>query len=330
MKNLALIEVVEAHNERMVHKIQIKKPPLVEVVRDIVAIGDAKTVGLSDFSWNNFKAVASDTSRAVFDRKLLTLAAGSAYYVTLAIIPIVAAVLAVAGRIMSTDDLYRILQVSRYLLPEELSRFVGSQLPQVINSEPQHIWVIILMVVFALFMASNAMDNFMNALNAAFNLKELRGPLKFKLTSIVLGATAVFLLLCNGFLMLISTQALRDQTDATWPQTLVMNIFRILLIFILTSLVVTLLYRFAPHHKNPRVSWVTWGALMASAFWTLATLLFFVYIQYFVDFTQVFGVLAGIFVLMAWIELSCIILVVGAAINGRLTKEAEQLYQESR
>lgn len=303
-------------------------PSVLQDVRAAIGISDRQTVGLSDFSWKNFKAVGKETLVAIFDRKLLTLAAGTAYYVTLALIPTLAAALAIASRALSEHDLLQVLTVSNRFLPDELARFIEAQLPGLVRGEPHSLLVIALMVGFALLMASNAIDNLMNALNAAFNLKELRTPVRFKLTSLALGFTVVVLLILNGILLLVSTQAWQQQTDTNWLATALMNIARFFLVFILTSLTVTLLYRFGPHHKNPRTSWVTWGALMASVGWFLVSLLFFFYIQYLVDFTQVFGVLAGIFVLMAWIELSCITLVLGAAINGNLTKQAERLYKE--
>jgi membrane protein len=80
-------------------------------------------------------------------------------------------------------------------------------------------------------------------------------------------------------------------------------------------------FRYAPNRSNPHWQWVTWGSLIATVVWLLATTIFFVYARYFANYTESYSVFAGILVLMIWLNLTSFALLLGATINYKLENQ---------
>lgn len=293
-----------------------------------LGMADEPTADITTLTRKEWRRVGMETWAAIFDRKLLTLSGGVAFYTTIALLPTTAAVLAIISRTLSPEEALFLINEISHLLPEEFARFIREQLPALTEQKLVSDVALIGAVILALWTGSAAMDNLMNALNVAYGLKDRRNFWQFKGTSTALLIITVTLMSGIVALLLISTNGLaRAGLPTELIQTFV--ILRWLSVFFLTAIVVLVLYRFAPNHHTPRIKWMSWGALIAAVAWFIATSLFFYYVQFIADFSQAFGILAGMFVLMAWLELSSLILIMGATVNGRLTHHAEKRYRET-
>lgn len=289
---------------------------------------DEATADITDLSRKEWKRVAKESWAAIFDRRLLTLSGGVAFYTTIALLPTTAAVLAIISRTISPEEAQALISEISHLLPEEFARFVQEQLPMLVNQKTVSGLALTAASILALWTGSGAMDNVMNALNAAYGLREKRSFWRFKSTSAALLIVVVSIAIAILALLLISSQGLAQAGVAPGFIT-TFSVVRWVTIFLLTSAIVLILYRFAPNHTRPRIKWMSWGAVIASIVWLIGTAIFFYYVQFIADFSQAFGILAGMFVLMAWVELSAFILVLGATINGRLTHHAEKVHSRS-
>src|SRR5690606_712888 len=93
---------------------------------------------------------------------------------------------------------------------------------------------------------------------------------------------------------------------------------RWILIMLVTILGLAIFYRFGPNRPQVRWQWVAWGAAVATVIWMLATVLFFAYVQNFANYNQSYSLFAGIIVLMIWMNLSALVVLVGAELNHQL------------
>lgn len=286
-----------------------------------LGVVDESTADLSEFSRREWRRVARESFNAVFERRLITLSGGVAFYATMALLPTTAGLLAVISRTLSPDEAQVIIDQFSHYLPEELARFARDQLPQLTDQKAVSLSAVLVAGLLALWAGSGAMDNLMNALNAAYGLKERRSPWRFKSTSLILMFTTVGLVSLIIGLTLISVDGLIG-LGITPVLAHGFNALRWLSVLLLISAIVLIIYRFAPNHHRPRIKWMSWGAVIATISWLLATAAFFVYVQFVADLSQAFGVLAGMFVVMIWLEFTSLILIVGATINGRLTHHA--------
>lgn len=268
-----------------------------------------------------WKTALIETWRALFDKKLLTLSGGVAFYASLAMLPALAGGLALLGIFFGAEESSHTISTITTYLPEEFARFLEEELISLATSRSTNVTAALIALILGLWTASAAVDNLIQALNAVYDQIEDRNLIRFKLISfcLVLVLVAAFLLVLP--LLLINARTL--ETGGISPElAMLFPILRWVLILIIISSALALVYRYAPNRGKMHWSWISWGAVSAAILWLLGTLLFFFYVQFIADFSQAYGVLAGMFVLMAWIEMSCHIVVLGAYVNYRLQRQA--------
>jgi membrane protein len=78
-----------------------------------------------------------------------------------------------------------------------------------------------------------------------------------------------------------------------------------------------LVYYFAPDAEQEWV-WVTPGAVLAAVIWLVASLGFKYYVAHFATYTETYGALGGVMVLLLWFYLSGVVFLVGAELNAEI------------
>jgi len=92
------------------------------------------------------------------------------------------------------------------------------------------------------------------------------------------------------------------------------------LLVVVVSVVLALLYRWAPDRDSPKLQWVSIGAVVATVIWLVASLGFSLYVDNFGSYGKTYGALAGVVVLLLWLWITNFVVLLGAEINA----EAEQ------
>ncbi|MFG3580087.1 YihY/virulence factor BrkB family protein [Micromonospora chersina] len=126
----------------------------------------------------------------------------------------------------------------------------------------------------------------------------------------------------TGFLILVGGRAMGDSVrrhyewgdfaNAAW------GVIRWPLSLGLTVLAVAVLFRHAPRRKQPGLSWLFFGAGIATALWWLASLLLAAYVKYSGGFGQTYGALTGMMALLLWANLTGMALFGGLAFAAQL------------
>lgn len=142
-----------------------------------------------------------------------------------------------------------------------------------------------------------------------------------KVRLVSLGLTSLIVV---GMLVVLPLIVLGESLLRAWniPEGFIglFSVMRWVILAIVMSLGLSVVYRYAPDRPNVKWQWVSWGAIMATLLWLVATALFFVYVQYFASFNESYSLFAGIVVLMMWLNFSGLIVLVGAQINYQLEK----------
>jgi YihY family inner membrane protein len=94
---------------------------------------------------------------------------------------------------------------------------------------------------------------------------------------------------------------------ARWPLSLALTVFA-----------VGLLFRHAPRRRQPGLSWLLYGAALATALWWLASLLLAAYVRASDAFGATYGALTGIMAMLVWANLTGIALFLGLAFAAQL------------
>ncbi|NYF57824.1 YihY/virulence factor BrkB family protein [Micromonospora purpureochromogenes] len=125
-----------------------------------------------------------------------------------------------------------------------------------------------------------------------------------------------------GFLILVGGGAIGDsvQRHYEWGAFAhgVWDVIRWPLSLGLTVLAVAVLFRHSPRRNQPSLSWLFFGAGIATALWWLASLLLAAYVTFSDGFGQTYGALTGMMALLLWANLTGIALFGGLAFAAQL------------
>jgi|SRR5687767_13099 len=249
---------------------------------------------------------------------VLNLAAQQAYYFFFALFPALLALISIAS-FFPVDDLTG--QLTSYLervAPPDVVRIITDQLRKI--AEDNAGGLLTLAFVFTLWSSSGAVVSMCSTLNAAYDITEGRPWWKVRLVAIGLTiGLAIFVIvsmtLVIGGPALAELVADRMGLGAAFEWT--WKIAQWPLVFVLVATALALLYYFAPDAEQDWV-WITPGSILATTLWLLISLGFKYYITSFGNYTETYGLIGGVMVLMLWFYLSGIAILVGAELNAEI------------
>ena len=272
------------------------------------------------FAAKDWKIALLQTKNAIGSKRIGILSAGIAYFLTFAVFPAIAAMVAILSFVISKDDLTNAVEAIEGFLPTDIARLISSQLAAALDNPSSGVLIIIFGILIALVSLSGAMSNVINATNAIYEQDETRKFLRLRLLSgaFIIFAGAITVIVVS--LLIVNEEAL---VSVGLPDWLVWSILvlRWVLIAALVTTGLSIFYRYAPDRKNPHWQWVTWGSVIATVLWLVGTTLFFIYTRYLAHYTESYSVFAGIIVLMIWLNLTAFIVLLGAEINFRLENQ---------
>jgi YihY family inner membrane protein len=179
-----------------------------------------------------------------------------------------------------------------------------------------HYGALLFGVIGALVVATTAMGQLERGLNRIYGVEQDRPTLKkyglalfFALSVGTLGAAAfVCLAFGRDLFFSIHNHALTFAWSfARWPLGVG-----------LAAISVTLLFRWSPRRRQPRLSWLAFGSGISVFLWGLATIGLGLFYGSSSSFGSTYGPLAGVVALLVWSLLSSISLFYGAAVAAQL------------
>ena len=289
--------------------------------RQLVDEPHHKLDGLVKLPWSEWKRVFVGTKNALGSKKLPTLAAGVAYYGTLAFFPFLAAAVAIAALLISPAQLDALVAATEAYLPGDIASVITTQLQNLVSRRADNLLAAGIAIAIALYGASGASKALVTASNVAYGVEESRGWLAqqawgiiWTMAGIIFGAAIMALLAVNYTLL--------DRLGVPgWgSMALLYGRWLVLLLFSMGGLAV--FYRYGPNRPRVGWGWVSWGASIATLVWLAATSMFFLYVQNFANYTQSYSLFAGIIALMMWLNFSALAVLVGADVNRAFEQRA--------
>ncbi len=275
----------------------------------------------TDFSWKSWRRALLETKNAFGNKNLSSYAAGVAYFGTLAFFPLVAAIVAIAGLTLKPQQLSDAFRSLSTYLPHDVAALFTQQLQTAVGHHASSLLVVIVGIVLSIWAVAGAMQNNMSALNVAYGVKETRGFIRLKLVSLALTAGMIV----GGMLLAASFVSGSSMLKDAGLPSLFVDTFSWLrwLIMLLAAMIgLAIVYRYAPNRRPlRRWQWVSWGAIIGTILWIGVSAVFFVYLQYFANFSKSYSTFAGIIGLMMWLNFSAQVMLLGAEVNHRLEKQ---------
>jgi membrane protein len=303
------------------------------------AIGLLMGLGLGavDRVWSRSAAVAAAGARAAApipprdwrsvlvgsvkdfnDDHIPTAAAAVTFYILLALFPALSAFVSLYGLVADVDEARRQVLALHGLLPGGAVSVLGDQLARLAVADHGGLGLaFVISLLLSIWSANAGVKALIEALNVAFETREVRGFLTLNLLSLGFTAGAIVLAVvaivvvaaAPGVLATLGLPHLAGAAALRWP---------VFLIF--TSGVFSLLYRYAPSRQHVRWRWVTPGGCVAALGWMVMSVLFSLFVANFGHYDRTYGSLGAIVGFLTWIWLSLMVLLFGAELNSRIER----------
>lgn len=248
----------------------------------------------------------------------LAMAAQLAYYFFFSLFPTLLFLVAIASYFpVATliDDLFRTVGG---LMPPEALKIITDQILKI--SESEDAGLLTLGMLLAVSSSSAAMVAIIDTVNRAYDVEEGRPWWRVRLTAVLLTlAVAAFILVSFALIIVgptvATTLAARLHLGAAFEWT--WKIVQWPVVFSLTSASMALIYYFAPDVEQDWV-WLTPGAILATALWLLMSFVFKYYVGNWGNYTETYGVIGAVMILLLWFYITGLVILLGAELNAEI------------
>jgi membrane protein len=263
------------------------------------------------------RSIASRLLPRIREHNLTLVAAGVAFYAFLALIPALVAFISIYGLLANPANVTRQVQNVASALPKEVQNFFVYQLTSIIHANRAGVSItLIIAVALALWSASGGMAALVTGVHVAHEQDQSQNFVGRRGKALVLTLGAMVFLGIVIFVIAALPPVLSNLGLGTAGRI----VFGIVRWPVLAAVMVTgvgLLYRFSM--KDGSRGWlgiVTPGAVVATIGWLIASALFAVFTANFSSYSKTYGSLASIIVLLIWLWLSCLLVLIGAEVDG--------------
>ncbi|WP_138990386.1 YihY/virulence factor BrkB family protein [Larkinella sp. C7] len=175
--------------------------------------------------------------------------------------------------------------------------------------------------LLALYAATNGILSLMMAFNSSHKTGERRGFFKTRLIALgltIMLALALFLAIAGLVIGGVLTDYLMHiRILDNVVVTTLLNIARYLVVFAVFVAAISMIYKFAPD-IDMKWKFVNPGCIIASVLVVLTTYGFSFYVSNFGSYNKLYGSIGTLIVLMIWINLVCLLLIIGFDLNVAL------------
>lgn len=249
---------------------------------------------------------------------VLSLAAQQAYYFFFALFPALLTLISIASFFPVANLMDEVVKFLGRFAPPDVLTIITDQIKKI--SDSNHGGVLTVAFVLTIWSSSGAMVSIITTLNTCYDISESRSWWKVRLTAIGLTLGLAIFILTSISLVLIGPAVaehlavrlgLGEAFKWAWW------ILQWPVVFGLVSTGIGLIYYFAPDAEQEWV-WITPGSVLATLLWMAVSLAFKIYLKYVGNYTETYGAIGAIIVLLTWFYLSALAILVGAELNSEI------------
>jgi membrane protein len=270
--------------------------------------------------WQGWKDILLRLYDEIFEDRISTIAAGTAFFVLLSLVPGLGALVALYGLIADPATINHHLASLQGLLPEAMLDLLGSELTRLEQQRTSLGVGFAVSLLVTLWSANSGMKALFDAMNVAYEEEEKRGFF------MLLGISALFtvggiLFFALSLNVVVGIPVILAYFPLGPAGNLLVSIVPAIVLFGAAILGLALLYRYGPSRVPARWQWITPGSFLAALIWLIASALFSFYLSRFANYSATYGSLGAVVGVMMWIYLSLFIVLVGAELNAEIERQ---------
>jgi membrane protein len=272
----------------------------------------------SAIPWRGWKQVLLRTWREISSDRVGLIAAGCAFWATLALFPAISMLISVYGLVFDPATVEPQLDVLHGLLPPAAYSLIAERIHTLVAHGSGELGLSLLIgTALALWSASTGTKSMLSALNLAYEEQERRSFLRFQFVGLLMTlGTILGAILAMALLVFLPVAIDFVGLDAHARILLRLGSFGVLVVFV--GLALSVLYRFGPSREEARWHWITPGSLVATVLWLAASAVFSFYVGHLASYDATYGPLGAVVGVMMWFWMSAYAVLLGAELNAEL------------
>jgi membrane protein len=253
----------------------------------------------------------------LLEKNFTFIAAGAAFKAFLAIPATVAVLASLSLLIFGPVDVERVMQPIENLVPPYFIRLLSAPHSQ------QTLGIGLLIgLIIDLWSVHSGSSCMFTALSLTYGEKGKRSFFSRQAAVLVLAAITVPFMLVSLLLLLVLPSVLEAVPLSPVART-ALSIVRWPILMGLFVTMLAAVYSYAPHNTEQRWRWMSWGAVVATAVWTAGSAMFSVFVTEFVPYDPTYGALGSVIGLLAWLNFTAVIILMGAKIDAEIEREQQ-------
>ena len=269
--------------------------------------------------WPLLRRALLSAGRATASQRVSLVAAGCAFYATLALFPTITMLISLYGLVYNPQTVQPQLHYLQSFMPPTAFSLISDRIQSVVAQPAKGLGLSLLVSLgISLWSSSTGTKSVLNALSLAYHERETRGLIRFQL--VALGMTLIAIIgtaLAIAFLVFLPVAlAFLGLSGAA---TVLVGLIGAVVMVAFLALALGLLYRYGPAGAG-RVFQAP-GAAIATVLWLLASWAFGLYVGHFAAYSVVYGPLGALIGLMMWFYISAYVVLFGAEVNAALDRE---------
>jgi membrane protein len=278
----------------------------------------------SDIPWRGWRQVIRRTYLEIISDRISLIAAGCAFYATLALFPAITMLISIYGLVFDPKTVEPQLQVIQQLLPPAAFSLIAERVHSLVSQGKVTLgFSVFISTMIALWSSSTGTKSMISALNMAYEESERRSFLRFQaigLTMTLCGILGAIVALVILVFLPVAIEFVG--LDAYSKALLRVTSFGLLIAFVMTSL--SLLYYFGPSRESARWHWITPGSSVATLLWLAASVIFSLYVGHIASYDTSYGPIGAVVGVMMWFWVSAYAVLLGAELNAELELQTSE------
>jgi len=274
--------------------------------------------------WRGWKDILVRTYDEIQSDRLVSLAAGVAFYSLVALFPAIAAGVSSYALFTDPGTIGKHLSIAADIIPPDTLVLLREEIVRIAaKSDGKLTLSFAIGLGIALWSANAGMKSIFDALNIIYDEDEKRGFVWFNLVSLfftvcTITAGGLAMALVVMFPLLLAAFGL---TGVDYPMVAYL---RWPLMFVLIVLGLAVLYRYGPSRRRAQWRWISVGSVFAALAWLAGSSLFSWYLGNFANYNATYGALGAVVGLMMWMWLTAVVVLVGAELNSEIEHQTVQ------
>ena len=266
--------------------------------------------GWKDILWRIYFEISDD--------RVMLIAAGVTYYLLLAMVPALSALVSIFGLFTDPSTIQQQITSLSSVVPGGGMQIIGDQLTRLTQQDNATLGVtFVISLLLALWSANAGMKSLFEAMNVAYDEAEVRGFIKLTLISLAFTLAAVIgaiLFLAVVIVVPIVLNAVGLGQGTEW----LIRIGSYVGMAILASFAIAALYRWGPCRESPKWKWISPGVVLTMVLIVVVSVLLSWYVANFGSYNATYGSLGALIGFMTWIWISATILIIGGELNSEM------------